>query len=176
MSNRQWENIWQQVITNETVKEEYKKAFLLNMFQKICAKMNRDDTYKSYVQKIFLQTSNTLEVTISLIKKEFDYQLNEDDAEMMLSWFQAYRRKQNQKRKTIPIEIKKDLYSKQNGLCATCGEPLGDDWSKIHVDHIIPFVLVGDELPNNYQDLCETCNGCKSSKTDFVFKSIIKLT
>ena len=53
-----------------------------------------------------------------------------------------------------------------------CGEPLGPVMAKIHVDHIIPWKLVGDELNDNYQALCETCNECKSARTDYIFKAL----
>lgn len=77
--------------------------------------------------------------------------------------------------KKIKEEIKTQLYTEQNGRCIICGEKLGTEWSRIHVDHIIPWVLVGDELEDNYQLLCDTCNQCKSSRTDYVFKSLIGL-
>ena len=68
-----------------------------------------------------------------------------------------------------------ELFKEQNGKCAVCGENLGDNWSIIHVDHIIPWALVGDELKDNYQVLCETCNESKSANTDYIFKNLIKL-
>ena len=63
----------------------------------------------------------------------------------------------------------------QNGRCVVCGELFDKDLSKVHIDHIIPWMLVGDELKNNYQCLCETCNECKSAHTDYMFRNLIKL-
>ena len=100
--------------------------------------------------------------------------LSKAEAKLLTTWFEAHFRKGGH-RKPIPLSKKIELFNEQDGKCAVCGEDLGHDWSKIHVDHIIPWTLVGDELDNNYQDLCETCNECKSASTDYIFKNLIKL-
>ncbi len=171
---RRWDDIWEEITKSEIIKEEYKKAFLLNLFQKIVSRMNSDEAYKKTVITLFRQSGDSLGVTKALFKKTFDYSLSESEGELVSGWFTAYRKKTNQ-RKSIPLSVKKELYNKQSGKCAVCGQSLGTDWSKIHVDHIIPWVLVGDELDDNYQDLCQTCNESKSSKTDYIFNSLIEL-
>ena len=154
---------FEQMLSDKQIQEEYKKAFLLNMFKKIVVKQNKDTKYKDWIHELFRQSTNRLTTVKVIIKNEFNYELTDNDSNIMLSWFDANLRKMN-RRKPIPQEVKEKLYNKQHGLCVSCGEPLGKDWSKIHVDHIIPWILVGDELEDNYQDLCDTCNECKSSK------------
>ena len=169
-----WEEIWKVMIESEVMKEEYRRAFLLNMFQKLVSKMNNDIKYKNHILTLYRQTSDIKEITKALYFKEFDYQLNESEILLLTKWMNAYRRKQ-QSRKAISGEMKRKLCEKQGNRCAICNQLFGDTISKIHVDHVIPWVLVGDELEDNYQALCETCNECKSSKTDYIFKSLLKL-
>lgn len=163
-----------ELATEEQIREEYQKSFMLNLFRKICVKMRNDSTYKAKIQNLFRESFNK-NVTVQLIvRREFDYDLTKEEAEIMCKWFDAHFKKSN-RRKSIPLSVKMELYKKQNGKCAVCGENLGADNSKIHVDHIIPWTLVGDELEDNYQDLCDTCNECKSASTDYIFKNLIKL-
>ena len=172
---RRWDDIWEEITKSEIIKEEYKKAFLLNLFQKIVSRMSSDPAYRNRVLTLFRQSSDTFEVTKALINKEYDYVLDNEETALVSEWFSAYWKKKNS-RATIPLSVKKKLYNIQKGRCAVCGQELGSDWSKIHVDHIIPWALVGDELDNNYQDLCQTCNECKSAKVDYIFRSLIKLS
>lgn len=165
----------EELASNDEIKAEYRKTFLLNLFQKICVRMNKDEKYHERVKTVFRQTKDRKQTTAALIKNALGYDLSSEDAELMSKWFSANLKKQNS-RKPIPLSVKMDLYKKQDGKCMVCGEDLGNDWSKIHVDHIIPWKLVGDELENNYQDLCDTCNECKSARTDYIFKNMIKLT
>lgn len=158
----------------ENVKEEYRKAFLLNLFQKICVRMNRNPTLHDNVLTLFRQTHNECETIRAIIKRELSYDLSTEEAEIMQPWFFANLKK-NKIRKPISTETKQALCESQNWECAICGEKLGNDLSKIHVDHIIPFVLVGDELENNYQALCPFCNSCKSAHTDYIFKKLLKI-
>lgn len=160
--------------TNEEIKAEYKKTFLLNLFRKMCVRMNKDPQFKAKIRKLFLETHDKTQTTQIIIKRYLDYDLQLDEASQMSVWFDANLRKASQ-RKAISLEMKKELYRKQCGKCMVCGEELGSDWAKIHVDHIIPWTLVGDELDNNYQDLCDTCNECKSARTDYIFKSMLNL-
>ena len=164
----------EQIATTEQIKTEYKKTFLLNLFQKICIKMNKILEYRNKNLKLLRQSHDNIETTKIIIKKEFNYDLDEEEALIIHKWLLTYFKK-SLSRKKFSQEIKNSLYEKQNGKCPICGECLGDEWSKIHVDHIIPWVLVGDELDDNYQLLCDICNQCKSSRTDYIFKNLIGL-
>jgi len=160
--------------TNECIKEEYKKTFLLNIFKKIIAKMRNDNAVLKNVRTLFQQSTDKTVTTVVIVRNYLNYELAPVDADLMTTWFKAYFNK-SERRKAFSDDFKRSLYAKQKGLCAVCGEPLGNDFSQIHVDHIIPWVLVGDELPDNYQYLCSFCNESKSCQTDYIFKSLIKL-
>lgn len=169
-----WDSVWNKIISDPHIKEEYRTAFLLNIFQKLCSKLNNDENFKKHVQNLYRQTFNQKDTTKLIIQKEFQIQLTDSDINYVKILVDAYFSK-NGKRKQIPQTEKEKIYKKQNGICISCEQPLGNNWKTIHVDHIIPWVLVGDQLHNNYQLLCETCNKCKSSKTDYIFKSLINL-
>ena len=136
--------------------------------------MDGDDAYRMKIKKLYSQSVDAIETTSLIFQKKFSLSLDKVDSELIHSWIVAYFKKSTT-RKRISKDVKLQLFKKQNGKCASCGENLGSDLSKIHVDHIIPWVLVGDELADNYQDLCEFCNECKSSRTDFIFKQLIHL-
>ena len=156
------------LLASDEVKKEYRNAFLLCMFQKICAKMKRNKDFEIEIRTLLRQRSPVKMIIRRFLKCE----ISDNDAQLMYTWFDAHLNKSD-KRKSFPHSLRESLYKKQNGKCAICGEELGSDWGKIHVDHIIPFKLVGDELPDNYQDLCESCNSCKNAQTDFIFKSML---
>lgn len=159
---------------NEQIKAEYKKIFLLNLFQKLCVRMSKNPDIKKRIQNLYRQSYNKTETTGLVVKREFDYDMTVDEADLFYTWIMAHFKKSNT-RKTLPLELKKALYEKQHGVCVACGEELGSEWKKIHIDHIIPFKLVGDELNDNYQVLCDVCNECKSARIDYIFKSMLKL-
>lgn len=159
---------------NEIIRREYKKTILLNIFKKICVRMKKDDRYREKIRKLFKQSHDMTLTVKALVEREFGFELNNEESSLMSLWFLANQKKK-ETRKGISIDVKKRLYDEQNGLCAACGECLGDDMSKVHVDHIIPWVLVGDELENNYQDLCETCNECKNSRIDYMLGKMLNI-
>ena len=163
-----------ELATNESIKEEYKKTFLLNVFKKIVIRMKNDPDYKRHVRQLFKESTNTTLTATAIVRNCLKYELAQVDAVLMCEWLTAFLRKSD-RRKPFTDDFKKSLYDKQNGVCAVCGELLGEDFSKIHVDHIIPWTLVGDELKDNYQYLCSFCNESKSCHTDFIFKSLLKL-
>ena len=169
-----WETIWEKMTTSKEMKEEYRKAFLLNMFQKLVSQMNKNEDYKKRILTLCRQTKDFNGAVRTIYLKEFDYELDSEELDLMAKWMNAYRKKQ-QVRKAISKDLKKALCEKQGNRCAICNQLLSEIDSQIHVDHIVPWVLVGDELEDNYQALCETCNACKSSKTDYIFKSLLKL-
>lgn len=166
----------EEIANRQDVKDEYRKTVLLSMFKKICVRMNNDEAYKNSIRNLFRESYDKPLTSKIIIEKNFDVDISIDDSKMLCSWFEAnLKKKSTRNPKFTSIEVKRSLCKQQNWLCASCGENLGDDMSKIHVDHIIPFKLVGDELQDNYQALCETCNECKSAKTDFLFKKMINI-
>lgn len=172
---KSWDSIWEKMISDLKFKEQYHQTFLLNLFQKMCSKMNKDEKYKTHINKLLKQSYNQIDTIRNIAIKEYELEISEYDAQLLLKWLDAYRRKKDT-RKTIKLEEKKSLIDKQRGLCMVCQENLGSDYSKIHIDHIIPWILVGDELENNYQALCSVCNECKNAKIDYLFMNLLNLT
>lgn len=164
----------EQLASDEAIRNEYKKSFLLNIFRKLCVRMARDENKRVKIRTLYRESRNSIQTTKIIVNREFDYTLEQDEAIVFLTWMNANLSKKDYRR-AIPLDVKKHLYDEQQGRCAVCGELLGDNWTKIHVDHIIPWTLVGDELDDNYQDLCEFCNESKSSRTDYIFKKMINL-
>lgn len=166
----------EELAENPEIKKEYRKTVLLSMFKKICVRMENNESFKKSIRQLFRESYDKNLTSKIIIEKNFDVNISKDDSKLLSSWFEANLMKQNHRNsKFTSLEVKKKLFDIQNGICASCGEKLGTDMSKIHVDHIIPFKLVGDELKDNYQDLCDTCNECKSAKIDFIFKKMINI-
>lgn len=165
---------FEDLVKDVNIKEEYKKTFLLNIFKKIVVKIKNDDMIAKSIRTLYKQSTNKNITTISIVSKYLHYKMSKSEAELMYKWFNAYFNKTD-RRKSFSDDLKHELYEKQKGLCAICGEPLSEDSSKNHIDHIVPWTLVGDELPNNYQYLCSFCNESKSCHTDYIFKSLLKL-
>lgn len=163
-----------ELMKNSSVSLEYEKAFWLKRFGDICKKMEKDIKFKARILQLYKETYNEVETTRSIIEKETGLELNDDYAARITMWMKAHFRKKNS-RTGIPLTVKKELYLLQNGKCPICGCELGYDWSKIHVDHIVPWELVGDELENNFQDLCEKCNEEKNASTNYIFLRLIGL-
>ena len=170
-----WDNLWDEALKSDSLKEAYHDSFLLNIFQKLCSKMNSNEDYKRKVFTLLKQSYNVNGTIKSIVLKNYQIELSDEDAKKISFWIDAYRKKKPT-RKAFSMEMKEELVRNQNGICPVCGESLGNDYSKIHIDHIIPFVLVGDELEDNYQALCSTCNECKNAKTDYIFMKMLKLT
>lgn len=59
-----------------------------------------------------------------------------------------------------------NLYVKQGGKCACCGERL---FGKFEIDHIIPLSKGGSNFPSNLQLLTPKCNRAKSTKSMEVY-------
>lgn len=57
--------------------------------------------------------------------------------------------------------LAKKLLRLQRGKCACCRVHLGDDY---HMDHVMPLALGGENIDDNIQLLCPTCNRSKHAK------------
>ena len=164
----------QEYTKDEKVCAEYERAFLLNIFTQMCDMIKKDKNYKRQIMRMLRESPNFSYTFGLFIEREFDVELSDAEINLICTWMRANLAKMTS-RKEIPKSEKERLYVQQGGKCAICQKELGDDWSKIHVDHIIPWDYVGDELAYNYQDLCETCNFEKGNNITYTFLSYLGL-
>lgn len=61
-------------------------------------------------------------------------------------------------RKPIPLEVKREVWRRDEGKCSKCGAR-----EKLEYDHIIPVVKGGSNTVRNIELLCEACNRQKSA-------------
>lgn len=64
--------------------------------------------------------------------------------------------------RTFSEQMKREAYTRQNGLCADCGDPF--DIKDMEADHIDPWHSGGKTIASNCQMLCKPCNRRKSGK------------
>lgn len=164
----------EELLNDELIKEEYKKAVLLSLFKKIISRKKTDEAYRNRIDTLFKQSYDRIKTIKIIVLNDFNCEIDDDEAGIINEWLLANQNKKAS-RKNFTLEEKQDLCHKQNNKCPSCGKKFDNDYSKIHVDHIIPWILVGDELKDNYQALCETCNESKSSRTDYMISKLLKL-
>ena len=73
----------------------------------------------------------------------------------------SFRRRSRGGNGRLSKGLSKRLYEQQKGLCACCGQSLGE---KYHLDHIMPLALGGANEDANMQLLTARCNLQKNAK------------
>lgn len=154
---------------NQRMKECIQEVLLLSIFKSFCEKNESKDDQRK-LRNIYSHSTNPLETTKNLIVNELQEVISLDDAEKMHELITAFLKK-SVHRKGVSDTVKSSLLTKQNGKCAICGCAI-DIHS--HVDHIVPFKYVGDELEDNYQMLCANCNLKKNDSIDFQIRYLLK--
>ena len=135
----------------------------------VCKNLKTDRDLYLKVKKLYFSTSD-LKATKKVIKCLCDCELSEEDLLWMNNCIKAFLDKK-EKREYIPDTVKSMLLEKQGYRCAICGDKI--DRNTVHIDHIIPWDYVGDELKDNYQALCSDCNFHKSNHVAVAVTSII---
>lgn len=157
--------------TNSNLKS-LQQTKLLVKFGKICKKANDDEKFMLRLRKLYLQSSNKLQTIQQIFINEYGCNFSSEESETLLRWFKAWISKDG-RRKSFTLEEKLLLAKKQQMLCNICQKELRPTSSDMHVDHIIPWQLVGDELEDNYQILCPDCNLEKSCRLTYMFEKEI---
>ncbi len=65
----------------------------------------------------------------------------------------------------IRASIRWQVFERDNFRCVACGATALDG-AILHVDHILPRSKGGKDTMENYQTLCQTCNGGKSNRSE----------
>lgn len=76
------------------------------------------------------------------------------------------------RRKSFPVELKRELHRKQGGKCMYCGRRPGMDL--MDIDHKNPMAKGGSDQKRNLQLLCRSCNTRKGATTDRQFRTKFK--
>lgn len=161
------------IFLNKFNKEMIEKALYLDIreliLQGICEKMKKDDDFFLRMKRLYF-SMDELSATEKLIYTSYKLVLPKDDLEWMNKCIIAYFKKKDT-RKSIDYSERKALLEVQNYKCAVCKTAL--TLGEAHIDHIIPWDYVGDELENNLQALCSDCNLHKSNHVANTVKNII---
>jgi hypothetical protein len=77
----------------------------------------------------------------------------------------SQRPKVVEKSRTVPLNLRIKVLSRDNFRCVFCGKsPATDIGTKLHIDHIVPFANDGKNTLENLQTLCEDCNLGKGNR------------
>ena len=155
---------------DEKINNSIHEAIFLSYFKAFCQK-NSNSQRKRRVRNILSNSNNKCDCIYNIFKNELSVEFNKKESSRMLELVTAYLNKSTY-RKKIPQSIKHKLLDSQDFKCSICGAEIDID---SHADHIIPFKLVGDELKNNLQMLCEKCNSSKNASIDYQIRFLLKL-
>ena len=160
MYNSKIENLLQiNNITRSSFEEKAYYTMLLGVFETICKEITKQNL-KVHEKEKFRTSPNKLLATKHLVSKYVGCKLSEDEYFYLMNLFIAFFNKDNI-RKIYDKKYRQNLLSKQNNKCIICNKNI--NISSSHLDHIVPWSYVGDELSDNYQMLCESCNAKKNN-------------
>lgn len=146
------------------------EAKTFGLFRAFYEKKSTKDAQQR-MRTIYSRTNNPIETTKNIFNNEFGETLSDSDADRLFILITSFL-KRSIYRKSNNDSLKKYLLQNQSHHCAIC-ECNIDIHS--HIDHIVPFKYVGDELDNNLQMLCTDCNLKKNASLDYQIKFLLKL-
>lgn len=158
------------MITKEKLLSAVDEAVFLGMFKLFCEK-NSNAEAKRRIRNILSRSTDKRAAVSAIFLYEMKVSLTEGECNRMLLLVEAFLSK-NQYRKYITKTEKMEMLNRQNYRCRFCKREI--DLSA-HADHIIPFKLVGDELENNLQMLCERCNKAKKESIDYEVRNLLHI-
>jgi len=150
------------------------QSFLLSIFRELYHYLEDEDNKETF--KIKIRNANSHSQELSEVRRLIceaigNVYLETEELERILELLKAYLSKSNY-RKKLSMDEKRYILQKQNNLCNICGKPIC--MLTAHIDHVIPFKFVGDELDNNLQGLCEGCNLSKGTKLIHLIEIFLK--
>ena len=150
-------------INSEEAEEKLYSTLVIGVFAAICSDIDKEGKQKRITERtLFRNAINPIAGAKQIIKRYTGCVFSETEYSRLADLFCAYFQKDND-REEESESYKKMLLEKQKNCCAICKAPLTNP----HLDHIVPFKYVGNQLPNNYQMLCETCNTRKGKSVIF---------
>lgn len=157
-------------INEEVLYEALHRDILESILSEVCEYMKANDASYISMKKIYYRSDNDIDAIGQIIRNICHLSLPEHDLRWLNNCVKAFMKKKPH-RKQFSNALRQELWSKQGKRCRICGkEILATDG---HIDHIVPWDYVGDELDNNYQILCSDCNLHKSNHVALAVRSLI---
>lgn len=149
--------------------EKLYRTLLLGVFEEVCKEIKKQKT-KTAEKERFRKFKDKIAPTRSIVERYAGCKLNDDDyaelSKLLAAFFRA-----GDSRKQFDNFYREQLVKRQDGRCAICHAPITAKSS--HLDHVVPWDYVGDNLEDNYQMLCGPCNQRKGTATYFEFSMLL---
>lgn len=147
-------------------------SIILSIFEELYHNLEDGENKKNLIQRIRdVDKENEIYLYQNFIRKGIQANINSEEEKLLINLLKAYLSKKNFRKSISDIERENILENQQNA-CEYCG--ISIDARTCHIDHIIPFKFVGDELNNNLQGLCDKCNLSKGGDLLHLYRLFIK--
>ena len=157
-------------IDGEIFGEKLYNTLILGVFEAICKDIKKNNTKIDEKVRFMRYSNDKIAATKNIVRRYVGCDLSKTEyiklSELLTAFFRA-----GDPRKKFDDNFRESLIEKQNYKCAICGKNISSQNS--HLDHIIPWDYVGDNLNDNYQMLCETCNTRKGTSTYFEISMLL---
>lgn len=146
------------------------EALRMQCFATVCDVLREDRG--AYLQALqdFRKWMNPAAFAEEMVVAHCGYRLDEESYAALGNLFACFFRK-NDVRITYPQIVRKRIAQQQKGKCAICGRPITH---KSDLDHIIPWIYVGDTLTDNLQLLCRDCNSKKRASLIYPLQVLLQ--
>jgi len=157
-------------INEELLYDALHKDILESILSEVCEYMKANESSYISVKKIYYRSTDDIDAIKLIVRNICHISLTEQDYIWLNKCVKAFMTKKST-RKQFSDSFRRNLWDSQGHKCCICGrEILSQDG---HIDHIVPWDYVGDELENNYQLLCSDCNLHKSNHVALTVHSLV---
>ena len=157
-------------INEEVLYDALHKDILESILSEICQSMKVNDSSYISIKKIYYRNANDIDAIKQIVKNICHLSLPQNDLEWLNKCVKAFMKKKPH-RQQFPNALRQELWNKQGKKCRICGKEILAEEG--HIDHVVPWDYVGDELEGNYQLLCSDCNLHKSNHVALAVRSLI---
>ena len=157
-------------IDEEVLKQKLYNTMILGVFEAICKDIKKTESKTEEKLRFMKYSGDKVAATKNIVRRYVGCNLSEIEYKKLSELLTAFFRS-GDPRKKFDDNFRDVLIRKQNNKCTICGKNIS--LRNSHLDHIIPWDYVGDNVEDNYQMLCETCNTRKGTSTYFEISMLL---
>ena len=157
-------------LNEEVLYEALHKDILESVLSEVCEYMKANESSYISMKKIYYRNASDIDAIKQIVHNVCHLSLREKDLEWLNSCIKAFMKKKPYRKQHSNI-FRTELWHRQGKKCRICGKEILSEEG--HIDHIVPWDYVGDELENNNQVLCSDCNLHKSNHVSLTVHSLI---